>query len=279
MLLAIDIGNTNLVIGCFRDDKILFKARIATDRTRTSDQYGVEIKNMLEAYGVDRSDIKDCIISSVVPPVFNSVRTGVVKIIGKQPMVVGPGLKTGLNIHVDVPSQVGSDRIVIAVAALAEYKAPLLLIDLGTATTIEAVEPDNVYMGGVIIPGVRVSLDALTSRAAQLPGISLDQPKQVIGKNTVDCMRSGMMYGTAAMIDGLVERMEEELGHRCTLIATGFSEKAPEAAKDQPGLRGAADLSGLTAGDVVSDRKSNESMFGGFGSGFDIPTRVRIRKK
>ena len=221
MLLAIDIGNTNLVIGCFRDDKILFKARIATDRTRTSDQYGVEIKNMLEAYGVNRSDIKDCIISSVVPPVFNSVRTGVVKIIGKQPMVVGPGLKTGLNIHVDVPSQVGSDRIVIAVAALAEYKAPLLLLDLGTATTIEAVEPDNVYMGGVIIPGVRVSLDALTSRAAQLPGISLDQPKQVIGKNTVDCMRSGMMYGTAAMIDGLVERMEEELGHRCTLIATG----------------------------------------------------------
>lgn len=221
MLLAIDIGNTNLVIGCFRDDKILFKARIATDRTRTSDQYGVEIKNMLEAYGVDRSDIKDCIISSVVPPVFNSVRTGVIKIIGKQPMVVGPGLKTGLNIHVDVPSQVGSDRIVIAVAALAEYKAPLLLLDLGTATTIEAVEPENVYMGGVIIPGVRVSLDALTSRAAQLPGISLDQPKKVIGKNTVDCMRSGMMYGTAAMIDGLIERMEEELGHRCTLIATG----------------------------------------------------------
>ena len=221
MLLAIDIGNTNLVIGCFRDDKILFKARIATDRTRTSDQYGVEIKNMLEAYGVDRTDIKDCIISSVVPPVFNSVRTGVIKIIGKQPMVVGPGLKTGLNIHVDVPSQVGSDRIVIAVAALAEYKAPLLLLDMGTATTIEAVEPENVYMGGVIFPGVRVSLDALTSRAAQLPGISLDQPKQVIGKNTVDCMRSGMMYGTAAMIDGLIERMEEELGHRCTLIATG----------------------------------------------------------
>ena len=221
MLLAIDIGNTNLVIGCFRDDKILFKARIATDYIRTSDQYGVEIKNMLEAYGVQLSDIDDCIISSVVPPVFNSVRTGVIKIIGKQPMVVGPGLKTGLNIHVDVPSQVGSDRIVIAVAALAEYKAPLLLLDLGTATTIEAVEPDNVYMGGVIFPGVRVSLDALTSRAAQLPGISLDQPKQVIGKNTVDCMRSGMMYGTAAMIDGLIERMEEELGHRCTLIATG----------------------------------------------------------
>lgn len=221
MLLAIDIGNTNIVIGCIKDDEILFEARIATDRTRTSDQYGVEIKNMLEAFGVSREDIGDCIISSVVPPVFNSVRTGVIKVIGKQPMVVGPGLKTGLNIHVDMPSQVGSDRIVIAVAALAEYEAPLILMDLGTATTIEVVEQGNVYMGGVIIPGVKVSVDALTSRAAQLPGISLDQPKNVIGKNTVDCMRSGIMYGTAGMIDGIVDRMEEELGHKSTLVATG----------------------------------------------------------
>lgn len=221
MLLAIDIGNTNIVIGCIQDDVIQFKARIATDRLRTSDQYGVEIKNMLEAYGVPISQIEDCIISSVVPPVFNSVRTGVIKILGKQPMVVGPGLKTGLSIHVDIPSQVGSDRIVIAVAALAEYKAPLILMDMGTATTIEVVEPENKYVGGVIFPGVRISLDALTSRAAQLPSISLDKPKSVISKNTVDCMRSGMMYGTAAMIDGLIERIEEELGHRATLIATG----------------------------------------------------------
>lgn len=221
MLLAIDIGNTNLVIGCIENDKILFKARIATDHTRTSDQYGVEIKSMIEAYGVKIRDIDDCIISSVVPPVFNSVKTGVIKVIGKQPMVVGPGLKTGLDIHMDVPSQVGSDRIVIAVAALAEYEAPLILMDLGTATTIEVVEPGNKYMGGVIFPGVRVSLDALTSRAAQLPGISLDKPKHVIGKNTVDCMRSGMMYGTAAMLDGLIERIEGELGHQATIIATG----------------------------------------------------------
>ena len=221
MLLAIDIGNTNIVIGCMKDDEIVFKARIATDRLRTSDQYGVEIKNMIEAFGVDLKQIDDCIISSVVPPVFNSVRTGVLKIIGKQPMVVSPGLKTGLNIHVDVPSQVGSDRIVIAVAALAEYEAPLILMDLGTATTIEVVEPDNRYVGGVIFPGVMVSLDALTSRAAQLPGISLDKPKAVIGKNTIDCMRSGMMYGTAAMIDGIIERIEEELGHKATIVATG----------------------------------------------------------
>ena len=182
MLLAIDIGNTNLVIGCIENDKILFKARIATDAIRTSDQYGVEIKNMMEAFGVQVKDIDDCIISSVVPPVFNSVKTGVIKVIRKQPMVVGPGLKTGLNIHMDVPSQVGSDRIVIAVAALAEYEAPMILMDLGTATTIEVVEPNNMYLGGIIFPGVRVSLDALTSRTAQLPGISLDKPKHVIGK-------------------------------------------------------------------------------------------------
>ena len=221
MLLAIDIGNTNIVIGCIKDDEILFKARIATDRSRTSDQYGVEIKNMLEAFGVSKEDIDDCIIASVVPPVFNSVHTGVLKVIGKQPMVVGPGLKTGLNIHVDIPSQVGSDLIVAAVAALAEYPAPLVLIDLGTATTIEVIEPDNLFVGGLIFPGVMVSLDSLTSRAAQLPGISLDQPKKVIGKNTVDCMRSGMMYGTAAMLDGLIDRIAEELGHRSTIIATG----------------------------------------------------------
>ena len=221
MLLAIDIGNTNIVLGGIRNDEILFTARIATDRLRTSDQYGVEIKNMLDAFGVSIGDIDDCIISSVVPPVFHSVRTGVMKIIGKQPMVVGPGLKTGLNIHMDIPSQVGSDRIVIAVAALAEYAAPLILIDMGTATTMDVITQDNVYVGGVIFPGVKLSLDALTTRAAQLPGISLDQPSKVIGKNTVDCMRSGMMYGTAAMIDGLVERIEEELGHRCTIIATG----------------------------------------------------------
>ena len=221
MLLAIDIGNTNIVIGVIREDEIIFKVRIATDRTRTSDQYGVEIKNMLEAFDVRREDISDCIISSVVPPVFNSVRTGVIKMIGKQPMVVGPGLKTGLDIQVDSPAQVGSDRIVIAVAALAEYQAPLILMDLGTATTVEVVEPPRTYVGGMIFPGVRISLEALTSRAAQLPGISLDKPRSVIGKNTVDCMRSGMMYGTAAMLDGIIERMEEEMGHKATVIATG----------------------------------------------------------
>ena len=217
MLLAIDIGNTNITIGCMKDDEICFDARIATDRARTSDQYGVEIKNMLEAYGVHLSDISDCIISSVVPPVFNSVLTGVYKITGHSPIVVKPGLKTGLNICVDSPSQVGADRIVIAVAALAKYKPPLVLIDMDTATIIEVVEPENRYVGGVIIPGVRISLEALTNRTAQLPGISLDRPGKVVAKNTVACI----MYGTAVMLDGMINLIFKELGHDATVIATG----------------------------------------------------------
>lgn len=221
MLLAIDIGNTNIVIGGIRDGAIAFEARVATDRIKTSDQYGAEIKSMLSLFDVAPRDVDGCIISSVVPPVFNSVRTGIMKVTGKSPMVVGPGLKTGLNIQMDNPSQVGSDRIVIAVAALAEYEPPLTLLDLGTATTIEVVGKGSAYLGGCIIPGVRVSLEALTSRTAQLPGISLDRPKKVIGKNTVDCMRSGIMYGTAAMLDGMLDRVEEELGYPTTVVATG----------------------------------------------------------
>ena len=221
MLLAIDIGNTNIVVGIIKDDKIMYEARIATDRIKTSDQYGVDIKNILSLYDIKAEDIKDCIISSVVPPVFNSVRTGVVKVIHKEPLIVDPGMRTGLNIRTDIPSLVGSDRIVVAVAALAEYQPPLALLDLGTATTIDVVDGDNNYIGGCILPGVRISLEALTSRTAQLPGINLDTPGKVIGRNTVDCMRSGIMYGTAAQVDGLLDRMEEELGEKTTVIATG----------------------------------------------------------
>ena len=221
MILTIDIGNSNIVIGGVEGENITFEARLRTESTKTSDQYCVDLKILLDVYGIDRNDIEGTIIASVVPQVLNSMQTAIKKLTGKTCLIVGPGLKTGLNINVDVPSQVGSDRIVIAVAALAEYKPPMILMDLGTATTIEVVEPGNMYLGGVIFPGVKISLDALTSRTAQLPGISLDKPKNVIGRNTVDCMRSGMMYGTAAMIDGIVERIEEELGHKSTLIATG----------------------------------------------------------
>ncbi len=221
MLLAIDIGNTNIVLGGLQDGEILFEARIATDSRKTVDQYAVELKNILALFQVDAGEIDDCIISSVVPPVFDQISSGVMRITGKTPMVVGPGIKTGINIQMDIPSQVGADRIVIAVAALGEYKPPLILIDMGTATTIEVVGEGNTYLGGCIMPGVGVSLQALTSHTAQLPGIQLSRPDRVIGKNTVECMRSGVMYGAAAMLDGMLDRVEAELGRSATVIATG----------------------------------------------------------
>lgn len=221
MLLATDIGNTNIVIGAIKNDKIVFQARIATDYIKTSDQYGVEIRNILSLFNVQPKEISGCIISSVVPHVFNSVKTGLIKVINKEPVIVEPGIKTGLNVQTDNPNQVGSDRITVAVGALVKYKPPLILIDFGTATTLDIVEEGNKYIGGCIIPGIKISLDALTSRTAQLPRISLEKPKKIIGKNTVDAMRSGIIYGNASMIDGLIDRFEEELGKKITVVSTG----------------------------------------------------------
>lgn len=221
MLLVTDIGNTNIVFGAIRDGGICFQARIATDRQKSSDQYAMTILKLLALYGVDRSEIEDAIISSVVPPVLNAVRTGLMKILGIRPMVVGPGLKTGLNIRVDNPAQVGSDRIVAAVGALVDHQAPLILLDMGTATTIEVVGRGNRYLGGCIIPGVRTALDGLISHSAQLPSISLEPPDAVIGTNTTQCLRSGVLCGAAAMIDGMLCRIEQELGERADVLATG----------------------------------------------------------
>lgn len=220
-LLAIDIGNTNIVFGCISEEKIYFIARMSTDRTRTEDQYGIQIKNILELYGVDIKSIDGSIISSVVPPVLNSLKEAVYKVTHEYPMVVGPGIKTGLNILMDNPATVGSDLITNAVAGLKEYKPPLIIFDMGTATTISVVDEKKNYIGGCIMPGVKVSLDALSSLAAQLPDISLEQPKKNIGKNTIECMRSGVINGNASMIDGMIDRIEEELGQKATTIATG----------------------------------------------------------
>ena len=189
MLLVTDIGNTNIVFGGLQDGTFRFRARIATDRKKSSDQYSMTIRKLMRLNGVDPEEISDCIISSVVPPVLNSVRTGLQKILNRKPMVVGPGLKTGLNIQVEDPARVGSDRIVAAVGALISHEAPLILLDMGTATTLEVVGRGNTYLGGCIIPGVRTALDGLISHSAQLPGISLEAPKNVIGKNTEDCLK------------------------------------------------------------------------------------------
>lgn len=221
MLLAIDIGNSNIVIGCMQDGAILNEIRIATDLIKTSDQYCMDLKNALSLYDIPRESIEGVIVSSVVPPLLNSFRTAVMKLTGKKPMVVGPGIRTGLNIQIDNPSQIGSDLIVAAVAALREYPAPLMIVDMGTATTISVIDRSRSYIGGCICPGVRVSAEALTSRAALLPAINLEAPRRAIGRNTTDCMRSGIMLGAAAMLDGLIDRMEDELGEKATVVATG----------------------------------------------------------
>ena len=221
MILAIDIGNTNIVLGGLEEEKILFEARMATDLIKTSDQYCAELKNMLALFEVTPEMIDGSIVSSVVPPVLNSVKTAIRKLTGKTCLVVGPGIRTGLNIRVENPAEVGSDLIVAAVAAIQEYGAPLLLVDMGTATTITAVDASGTFLGGCICPVVKISMEALTGRTAQLPGISLEEPQRAIGRNTRDCMRSGIMFGAAAMLDGLLDRMEAELGVPVKVIATG----------------------------------------------------------
>ena len=221
MILTIDIGNSNIVLGAVEGDDIRFEARLRTDATKTSDEYCIDLKMILEVYGVSKTDIEGSIIASVVPPVLNSMQTAVKKLTGKAALVVGPGLKTGLNIQIENPGQTGADLVVGAVAALREHKAPLIVVDMGTATTMMVLDKNSAFVGGCIMPGVKISLDALTDRTALLPGLQLDQPKKAIGRNTIDCMRSGIMLGAACMIDGMIQRMEEELGYETTVIATG----------------------------------------------------------
>ena len=212
MILTVDIGNSNIVLGGVEDDKILFEARLRTDATKTSDEYCIDLKMILDVYQKSPQDIEGSIIGSVVPQVLNSMQTAIRKISDKNILVVGPGLKTGLNIQVENPGQTGADLVVGSVAALREHKPPLIVIDMGTATTMTVLDKNGALVGGCISPGVKISMDALTDRTALLPGLQLDQPKKAIGRNTIDCMRSGIMMGTACMLDGMIERMEEELG-------------------------------------------------------------------
>ena len=221
MILTVDIGNSNIVLGGVEEDKIVFEARLLTEPTKTSDQYCVEVKSLLDVYGVDRKEIEGSIIASVVPQVLNSFQTAIKKLTGKSALVVGPGIKTGLNIKLENPGQTGADLVVADVAALREHKPPMIVIDMGTATTMSVLDETGAHIGGCIIPGVKISLDALTDRTALLPGLQLDQPKRAIGRNTIDAMRSGIMMGAACMLDGMVERMEAELGRKCTVVVTG----------------------------------------------------------
>ncbi len=221
MVLAIDVGNTNIVLGGMEDGKQVFSARCASDRSKTEDEYALILRGILAMHGIKPDEIEGGILSSVVPRLLTVVPRAVKLLTGKQLMIVSPGLDTGLSIAMDDPSTMGSDLLVDAVAALAKYPAPVAIFDMGTATTLSVISRDGVYIGGMIIPGLQVSVDALSAKAAQLPYIDLTRPAELIGTNTVDCMRAGAIHGCAAMMDGLIDRVEDALGEPVSAVLTG----------------------------------------------------------
>ena len=221
MILTIEIGNSTITLGGVEGSDIRFECRINTDRVKTSDTYCIDLKTLFEIYGIDMASIEGVIIASVVPQVLNSVRTAIRKLLNTEPLVVGPGLKTGLDIRLENPGQMGADLVAADVAALSEHKPPLIIIDMGTATTMAVLDPNGAHLGGCVCPGVKISLEALTGNTSLLPGIQLDSPKQALGRNTADAMRSGIMFGTASMLDGMIDRFRAETGWDFTIVATG----------------------------------------------------------
>ncbi len=221
MLLAVDIGNTNITLGGFCEGALSFTARLATDTVKTADQYAVEINSLLSLYGLSADGIEDCIIASVVPSVGKSISKAVSKLCHIVPLMLGPGVKTGLNIKIDNPAQLGADLVAGAVGALDAYTTPCVVIDMGTASTVSVLDKNGTFLGGVIAAGVRLTLKALAENTAQLPSIPIEAPRSVIGANTAESMQSGLVFGAAAMIDGLLERITEELGTTPTVVATG----------------------------------------------------------
>lgn len=222
MIAAIDIGNTNVVIGCIENGKILFTSRLRTDWQKTDCEYAALLMDMFSLQGIEPSAIEGSIIASVVPPMRTIMQRAMEQLTGTTPLMVGAGVKTGINILTDNPAQVGSDLIVGAVAALDKYPLPMMVFDFGTATTLIALDEAGNYIGYMIIPGLRSSVDSLATKTSQLPRISLEAPGSLLGKNTVDAMRSGAIFGNAAMVDGLIDRVEQEVfGRSATVVATG----------------------------------------------------------
>ncbi|MBQ9330189.1 MAG: type III pantothenate kinase [Oscillibacter sp.] len=223
MLLAVDVGNTTTSVGLFDKDRTLcFFATLDTDSRKTADQISVDLMNLFTLYQRSYTDVTGAIFCSVVPPLNFMMEKALTRLLGKPPMVVGPGVRTGLNIRLPVQTQMGADIVADAVAALERFQPPIITIDMGTATTIGVISEGRTYEGGLLLPGVQVSLEALSRRAAQLPDISLQHPKALIGKSTEDCMRSGIVYGTAGMLDGIIDRIREEFaGKDVSVVATG----------------------------------------------------------
>ena len=224
MLLAIDIGNSNISVGLFGEGRDLkFLASIDTDSRKTADQISIDLMNLFALYGYDIRQVTGAIFSSVVPGINFMMHKALTRLLGKEPMVVGPGIKTGLNIRMEVHNQLGTDLVANAVAALEKYPAPIIMIEMGTATTISYISRQRTYEGGMMFPGVRLSLDALSEHSALLQNVALQHPtKNLIGKNTEDCMRNGIVYGSAGMLDGSIDRIRETIpGEKPTIVATG----------------------------------------------------------
>ncbi|MCL2402037.1 MAG: type III pantothenate kinase [Oscillospiraceae bacterium] len=221
MILAIDVGNSNIVIGCIDGAEISFVFRMSTSIPKTADEYASGIKSILDFHGVAREEIKGAVISSVVPPLTGVLRQAAKMLAGVGAIVVGSGIKTGMNILIDDPAQLGADMVATAVGAISTYKPPVIIVDMGTATKLTVLDKNGSFIGGAIMPGVALSMNALSVGTSQLPKVPIEAPPKYICANTIDCMKSGAIYGAAAMIDGMTARFEEELGEPASLVATG----------------------------------------------------------
>ena len=221
MILAIDVGNTNIVLGCIDKGEINNIVRIQTNTRETPAEYAIKLRQLFEVFGIDSRGFEGAIISSVVPSVTDSLKEAVKKLTGIDCMVVGPGMRTGMNVRIDDPGTLAGDIVVGSVAAMNYYGVPSIVLDMGTATTVVVIDKDRCYRGGAIIPGVNLAYGALSSGTSLLPDIAIRPPQKAIGSNTTDAMRSGAIFGTAAMLDGMIDRMEAELGEPCALVATG----------------------------------------------------------
>ena len=220
MILTIDVGNSNIVVGAFDGDSLAFSARLNTDKKRLSDEYAIDLRNIFALYGAHRS-LEGAILSSVVPGLTPVLKRAIRLVFDLDALVVGPGIKTGMNIRIDNPAQLGADLLVGAVAAVQKYGAPCIVWDLGTATTVSAIDQNGAFRGGAIMPGVATSLDSLISNASLLQRVHIKAPERAIGTNTGDSLRSGAVLGTASMMEGMCDRIEEELGVSATVIVTG----------------------------------------------------------
>jgi type III pantothenate kinase len=221
MLLVVDIGNTNIVFGLYEGTNLMHTFRISTVRTATADEYGVMLQQLVVLRGVEARSVEGAIVASVVPPVTETMMSAVRNAFAREPLLVGPGLKTGMSVLYENPKEVGADRIVNAVAAYERVHGPLIVVDFGTATTFDCVSAGGEYLGGVIVPGILVSLDGLFARAAKLSRIELSEPPRVLGRNTTHALQSGVIFGYASLVDGLVDKLNAELEVKAAVMATG----------------------------------------------------------